>query len=216
MVDMLTVSMFKDDTLPVEHRLNVEREVRDRIERIRYGANYASSTFRWFNTELRKLDKYLRLRFHWGQIDTEPAHWYYAIDRFDPIGHLWNYLMPTAAYRDGELGERINVETLRATLETLWEGDMQRWATPAAYLAYKRQKSAAIRLRNEREGVEKVAAVVDTMSKKQLENFVAVEAARHTGEKINVGGGDQKFMEMVQANTIKQRQLAVQKRGKRG
>lgn len=63
------------------------------------------------------------------------------------------------------------------------------------------EKDAAsdkIKQANEDAATNKVLAAVDSLSKKQIENFLAVERARHTGEKIIHHGADLKFMETVE------------------
>jgi hypothetical protein len=50
---------------------------------------------------------------------------------------------------------------------------------------------------NEDKATEKVLAAVDSLSSKQIENFVQVEKARHTGEKIIHHGRDLQFMERL-------------------
>lgn len=66
-------------------------------------------------------------------------------------------------------------------------------------LKEKDAESAKVIKANEEKATDKVLAAVDSLSSKQIENFVAVERARHTGETIIHHGSDLKFMEHLEA-----------------
>jgi len=64
-----------------------------------------------------------------------------------------------------------------------------------------KEKDAAsnkIKSDNEQASTAKVMAAVDSLPQSQIDNFLAVERARHTGEKIIHHGEDLKFVEMVE------------------
>jgi hypothetical protein len=65
-------------------------------------------------------------------------------------------------------------------------------------LREKDAESARVRKQNEDAATDKVLAAVDSLSQKQIENFLAVERARHTGEKLIHHGADLKFVEHVE------------------
>jgi hypothetical protein len=65
-------------------------------------------------------------------------------------------------------------------------------------LQEKDKQSEKVIAENERKSTEKVLAAVDSLSSKQIENFVAVERARHTGEKLIHHGPDLRFVEHVE------------------
>lgn len=65
-------------------------------------------------------------------------------------------------------------------------------------LQQKDAASAKVKAENEQKATDRVAAAVDSLSDKQVENFIAVERARHTGEKIIHHGADLKFVEHVE------------------
>ena len=58
-------------------------------------------------------------------------------------------------------------------------------------------QSDKIKAENERKSTDKVLAAVDSLSEKQMKNFIEVERARHTGEKLIHHGPDLKFVEHV-------------------
>jgi hypothetical protein len=64
-------------------------------------------------------------------------------------------------------------------------------------LKKKDKASAKVLAENEQKSTDKVLAAVDSLSEKQLKNFVDVERARHTGEKLIHHGPDLKFVEHV-------------------
>jgi len=65
-------------------------------------------------------------------------------------------------------------------------------------LKEKDEQSAKIIKANEEKATEKVMAAVDSLSQKQIDNFLAVEKARHTGDKIVHHGADLRFMEHLE------------------
>lgn len=64
-------------------------------------------------------------------------------------------------------------------------------------LKEKDAESDKVKTENERKSTDRVLAAVDSLSEKRLQNFVAVERARHTGEKLIHHGADLKFVEHV-------------------
>jgi len=65
-------------------------------------------------------------------------------------------------------------------------------------LREKDEASQKIIKANEEKATDKVLAAVDSLSDKQMREFIAVERARHTGEKIVHHGQDLKFMERLE------------------
>jgi hypothetical protein len=70
-------------------------------------------------------------------------------------------------------------------------------------LKEKDAESAKVIKANEDKANEKVLAAVDSLSSRQVKEFIDVERARHTGEKITHHGPDLKFMERLQAEQKK-------------
>jgi hypothetical protein len=70
-------------------------------------------------------------------------------------------------------------------------------------LADRREASAAIREKNEKEGDDRVASVVSSLSSERVRNFVEVERALHTGETITVRGDDRRTIESLVESTKK-------------
>ena len=64
-------------------------------------------------------------------------------------------------------------------------------------LKKKDEQSQKVLDANEKASTDRVLAAVDSLSTKQMENFLAVERARHTGEKLIHHGADLKFVEHV-------------------
>ena len=62
----------------------------------------------------------------------------------------------------------------------------------------KDEQSAKVIAANDKANTDKVLAAVDSLSSKRMENFLAVERARHTGEKLIHHGPDLKFVEHVE------------------
>lgn len=84
-------------------------------------------------------------------------------------------------------------------IDFLKSRDMQR----PGYIKEKRDAAERIRKANEDAATEKVAAAVDGLSTKRLDNFIAVERAIQTGETITMRGDDQRRYEIMKQSQLK-------------
>ena len=87
-------------------------------------------------------------------------------------------------------------------IDTLEAGDPRK-QTPKEHLEEQRAASAAQRGRNEQASTDKLRGVIDGLASKQVENFVAVEQALHSGDSIALRGDDRRKMETLEADTRK-------------
>lgn len=83
----------------------------------------------------------------------------------------------------------------------LQEGDPRR-RTPTERLEDRREIAAANQIANEQAGTDKVAAVIDNMSRSQISRFLEVERAIKTGETIVAHGEDESFLEFAHNQTL--------------
>lgn len=162
--------------------------IRDRQYRLIAGL--ADPVAGWTRKLRAEVDPLLRMR-------NDPLDGF-VIDRW--TGEFWHQV-------PGKIGK----QHIRPGLCERMRGqyDMQRVSSPKEdqdaiagkirhpYLQRKDEQSAKIRAENERKSTDKVLAAVDSLSTKQVENFVAVEKARHTGEKLIHHGPDLRFVEHV-------------------
>jgi len=157
---------------------NIERQICDRIAAVRAGVSHPVARF-WTKKIQEEVDVYTRLRW-----DFQNG---WTLDRYSE--GMWQVV--------GVLG----FCTVRSDLvEYLIEHDMQRWSSPEKYLAFKREKAASVRARNERYGTSVVLEAVDKLSDKSLKNFIEVERAIQTGDTVIMHGSDRKtFDRMVAA-----------------
>jgi len=86
-------------------------------------------------------------------------------------------------------------------IDYLRERDMQRWESPQAYMAHKREQALKVRMANEYASTQKLLGVIDKMSDKQVKEFITVEKAMQTGETITLHGASHRMMvRMVRAS----------------
>lgn len=156
--------------------------IMDRCERYRAGLRHAP---RWFALRLREIDPLLQLRW-----DFSLRCW--VVDRFSPADDAWAKVVIWK--EDG-----VALPLDNRLLDALHEGDMWRFPSAAAYLRHKRAQSAAVRARNDRQSTEKVLEVVDSLSSKQITEFIEVERAIQTGETIVAHGPALKTLEHMEA-----------------
>lgn len=160
--------------LPHE-REPIKRQLYDRKAWVEAGVLYPGAEH-WSRKLRAELDPWLRLRFDFYQ------GW--MLERFH--SECWRIV--------GCLGfKRIQPDFV----DFLRSRDMQAVGANE-YLRRKRADADKVRESNEKKSTEKVMAAVDSLSSRQISQFVAVERARHTGEKIIHHGEDLKFMEHVE------------------
>ena len=87
-------------------------------------------------------------------------------------------------------------------IDTLEAGDPRK-QTPTEHLEEQREASRLKRESNDRASSDRVLGAVDALTPKQVENFVAVEQALHTGENITVRGDDRRRIESLEEATRK-------------
>lgn len=171
-------------TVAGQERAEVERAIQTRQEYNRAGVAQVPS---WAQEEIRKLDPWLR--FRWDFIEER-----YAVERYVEADRYYIHLLWFRWKMD-----RSTVEQCR---ELLIQCDMQRWPSPEAYLAHQRAKAKAIRDANESTSTDAVLAAVDELPRENIKNFIQVERAIQTGERIVPLGEDARKLEkMSQATT---------------
>jgi hypothetical protein len=162
----------------------------DRLAKLSAGRIIAKSHVH-VERKLQEVDRDLKLRWEFDHPDGTLEHpiSMFAIDRYvRELGYHW-----TIFFWSHTLGEGI------ALREILKESDMQR-------PEYHREKKVAQELtleRNKKIRDEMALAAIDQLSDKQCQNFVAVETALRTGEKIHVRGKDAELLNRMYENTKK-------------
>jgi hypothetical protein len=147
---------------------------------------------RWTKKLQKEVEPLLRMRFS--------PKFGYVIDRWVESEGYWHQIPGTIGFQEPRPGlcERMKSQY-----------DMWKRSTPKDDEAAKQGKarhpilrekdaqSAKVREANDKKATDKVLAAVDSLSQKQVEQFVAVERARHTGEKLIHHGADLRFVEHV-------------------
>jgi len=167
--------------MDVDEVAKLEARIRDRKEMVRYGVLRCPS---WFQEELNRLDS--KMRAWW---DSWEEKW--VLDRLQDEGY---YLTVIQFRPNGQF------QLDRSLLEALKASDMQKYS-PGEYLARKREAAEEIKKKNDQAATDKVMAAVDSLSSKQIKNFIAVEEAIRSGETITAHGQDAKFLEHAKQET---------------
>jgi hypothetical protein len=153
----------------------IYRGIRERCDMFRSGRLHAPQ---WIRRELKALDPFLDIRW-----DYFGSQW--IVDRYSRKDRAWVMVL--------EWPHSLDIRMI----QMLQEADMWRFATPEDYLAYKRAKSAAKRLENEKKSDEKVAEAIDNLSRREAQEFVEVEQALKTGETVEFAGESLATMEKM-------------------
>lgn len=156
-------------------------------------AGLADSVAKYWTRKLQKeVEPLLRMRFC--------PRFGYVIDRWIAEEGFWHQIPGTIGFQPPKPG---------LCQRMLSDYDMWKQSSPKEdedaiagrarhpILKKKDEQSAKVLAANEKSSTDKVLAAVDSLSKKSIENFLAVERARHTGEKLIHHGADLKFVEHV-------------------
>ena len=138
----------------------------------------------WARDRLKEIDPLLQLRWDFNEAC-------YVVERY--VREQRAYVLVCVWKEDGEA--RHLDENLFTTLK---EADTWQFRTPLEYLEHKRELSRKKREENQAAAREKILAAVDTLSSRQITEFIEVERAIHTGETITAHGSDLKTLERMQ------------------
>jgi hypothetical protein len=158
--------------------------ITDRMAQVEAGARRAP---KYWNDRLQEIDPFLRIRWAFDK-----GCW--CVERWVKETKAWTTLK-FWMNDDGPCSMDINF-----LCYILKKNDMQRVGAEN-WLKKRRQEAEYKRVSNDKANTAKVEAAVDSLSTKQVENFVAVERAIQTGETITAHGGDFRFVDLVRRNT---------------
>lgn len=181
-LDSETVQMLSVlDKIPAEDRPNFQARIKDRVERVVSGIN----RYPHIDTALKEYCPELRTRFDFERGKLIIEH-YHPQTAWQMIG-------------GGEWPEDDNGNPLssQSVIEKLRAGDMQQKGHKK-YMEEKKEAAAKIVKENERQADQNVLAAVDSLSSKQVAQFVEVSKALSTGEDIKMFGPDAKHLDRAQ------------------
>jgi hypothetical protein len=156
----------------------IRRQLEDRKAQIAAGLGSPTQIY-WTLRVQSEVDRESRVR-------RDPTHgwmldrWVEELGCWHPVGYIG-----TGGRLEEGSKEKVIEDRVRPDLIFFLRAhDMQR----RGYLEEKAAASQAIREANDAKGTDKVLAAVDRMSAKSIKEFVEVEQAIHTGEKIVAHG----------------------------
>lgn len=169
----------------------------DRLGKLTAGRVWARD-YQHIERKLKEVDPNLCIRWEFNHPDSTEEHPIYgmpAIDRFVPeLGYYW-----TICYWSHRFGEG------QALRQVLIEGDMQR-------PDYLKNKKLAVELAKEYQAkrrIEMAGEAIEQLTLKRAQEFIAVEHALQTGEKINSYGTDAAMLNRMYENTKRMRAMGV-------
>ena len=169
----------------------VEAHLRERQEMCRQGVSRCPT---YFQEELTKLDS--KMRAWWNSWTEE-----WVLDRLQEEGF---YITILHFKPGGEL--QLNGHLL----DLLRENDLHRF-TPAQYRQKKQEAADKKKAENEAAATERVFEAVDSMSSKQIKEFIAVQEAIQSGETITAHGDTLRFVENAKKSTDAAKREAEEK-----
>jgi hypothetical protein len=179
------------DMLPkvkeLDIRANVKEAIALRRSVIQVGLLTAKEAHPDVIRDLEQLDPTLRLRK--GYDGEEAGKW--VVDKFVQYGS--NAWVPIFAV-EGDLTNLVSY---------LKEHDMQRFSSPAEYLRHKRAKADKIKQDNKKRADDEMREAIDLLPRRSVKQFLEVERALATGEKIIPGGDDAVRLNKIYEETKK-------------
>jgi hypothetical protein len=137
----------------------------------------------WAQKKIRAFDPLLCWRF-----DFERNQ--FALDRFDAERKIFC----TISYWTDRLTEGDVYDAICLCRK----GDMQKADSPEDYIRQKDAEAAKIEKANSDRATDKVLGVVDSLTDRQIEQFVKTEQAMHTGERIRPYSNDAVTLERME------------------
>jgi hypothetical protein len=201
------IALLHHPQLTAEMKSSIDREIFVRAERIRSGAFCGAGT-EW-EKRFQRIDRELRLRWAFPEgpgeivyhdrvargVPHPAAHW--VVDRWVEQWQAW---APVLFICDTSVEPPAPLHINSAWWLMLKAADMQAADNAKRILDEKRAAAAARRAEIRKENDEKVRAAVDSLSSRQIKQFVEVEQAIQSGEKIEAHGSDERFLDHVWNN----------------
>lgn len=175
------------DRLQPDEQQRGDDWLNDRLAKLRSGRLMVKNMGHTFvERKIREVDDTLRLRYEFDHPDANQPSMY-AIDRYvRELGYNW-----TLCYWSHSLGEGL------ALRNVMLESDMQR----PEYLREKKLSQELI-LEQQKKLRDNIAlAAWDQLSKRQAEEFIQVQMALRTGEKIRSFGKDAEVLNRMYNDT---------------
>lgn len=196
--------------LTVLEKVALERSTRNRIERFAAGAEIGRGT-EW-ERKFQRIDPELRLRWGYpegpGEVlhevrklrgeEDPPAHW--VVDRWV---HQFKSWVPVLWICDADFTPPKPVCCNSWWWLQLSKADMQAAESSKEIVRKKREAADARQAQLRKEGEENLGAAIDSLSTKQMREFIEVEQAMATGEKIEAHGSDEVFLDRALATQKK-------------
>lgn len=182
--------------LTAEENERGDKWLGDRLAKLRAGRAAVSLYGHTFvEKKIKEVDDNLYLRYEFDHPDpAQPPM--YAIDRYvRELGYYW-----TLCYWSHSLGEGLALRTI------MLESDMQR----PEYHREKKLSQELILQQQKKKRDEIALAAWDQLSKKQAEEFIQVQMALRSGEKIVSVGKDAEILNRMHAATIKRDRMVAQ------
>lgn len=192
-VEIVTMQKFLDQggVFDLADRAQVQDAIEQRKAELISGLANPTAKF-WTKKLQKEVEPLLRMRFS--------SRFGYVIDRWVAEAGYWHQIPGAIGFDPPRPGL---CERMKSQYD-MWKKsspkeDREAIAGKARHpiMKEKDQQSAKVLAENERKSTDKVLAAVDSLSEKQMANFLAVERARHTGEKLIHHGADLKFVEHV-------------------
>jgi hypothetical protein len=193
-VEVLTMIRILDEggVYDLNERANIQNAIEFRKAEIVHGLDHPVARY-WTKKLQEEVEPFLRMRFS--------VRFGFVIDRWLEAEGFWHQIPGTCGFdppREGLCDRMKNQYDMWKRSSPKEDADAALGKIRHPLMKEKDEKSQRIRASNEAAATAKVAAAVDSLSSKQIDNFLAVERARHTGEKLIHHGPDLKFVEYVE------------------
>lgn len=183
-IEVSTLTFMLENGMWRPHEVSmIERQLEDRKSQILGGLGSASQI--WWTAKVQKeVDENCRVR-HDPVMGWMLDRWIEELLCWHPVGCIGTGGKADRIVKDGIDTVIVTDDMVRPDLiQFLREHDMQR----PGYLQEKLAKAEAIKQYNAQKSTDKVLAAVDSLSNRQVKEFVEVEKAIQTGDSVIMHG----------------------------
>lgn len=183
-IEISTLSYMLEHGMWKAHEISmIEHQLEDRKAQILAGLGSASQIF-WTAKIQKEVDENCRVR-HDPILGWMLDRWIEDLMCWHPVGYIGTGGKADRIVKDG-IDTVVTVDDMVRPdiVQYLKDHDMQR----PGYLEHKAAMAEAVREYNKQKSTDKVLAAVDSLSNKQVREFVEVEKAIQTGDTVIMHG----------------------------
>jgi hypothetical protein len=198
-IEVATLSDMLEKGMWMPHEVGqIRRQLEERVHILQAGLGSPTQIY-WTLKVQKEVDEFCRVR-HDPEYGWMLDRWVTELGCWHPVGYIGAGGRAVRVEVDGREKTIVEDDKVRPDLVAyLKSRDMQR----PGYVEEKMAVQEAKRLENERLANEKIGAVIDGMSDRRVKEFVEVEQAMQTGDRITLRGASRTMWNKMERGQLK-------------